>query len=94
MTSGTRLTAFDYQMVGASRQIKWVGSTLPTTSSMLTGWMCEKCKRVWMSRYNSLQQGRGCPHCFIATKQPNRTHKLPADPFAFDVVFDDVDTDD
>ena len=61
----------DYHALAKERGFRWLG---PEVSNALTrtSWVCEYGHR-WEARYNSIQQGRGCPVC--ASKVP----KTPAD---------------
>ena len=64
-------TPADYHALAEQRGFRWLG---PEVSNVLTKtrWKCEFGHR-WEARYNSIQQGRGCPVC--ASKVP----KTPVD---------------
>jgi predicted Zn-ribbon and HTH transcriptional regulator len=57
-----RLAEADYNSLD-SRNIKWVGTELPKNNRTKTPWRCLVCGYEWMSIYNSISQGSGCPKC-------------------------------
>lgn len=57
-----RKVAADYHALARLRNFKWIGSALPRAVSVKTTWACSLGHR-WSARYNSIQQGSGCPTC-------------------------------
>lgn len=54
--------ARDYRALARSRKFKWIGPELPRAVSVKTTWECSLGHR-WQQRYNTIQQGSGCPAC-------------------------------
>lgn len=51
----------DYRRVAEQSGLIWIGPFVDTTVTP-TEWQCQNGHR-WMARYNSIQQGTGCPQC-------------------------------
>lgn len=66
-----RKTPEDYHNLAEKRGFRWIGPEVPTTATK-TGWECEQ-GHHWEARYNSIDQGSGCPVC------ANRVPKTPED---------------
>lgn len=50
-------------MLARTHGFKWIGVTLPRNNKIKTRWKCLKCEYEWEAKYNSIQQGYGCPYC-------------------------------
>jgi len=55
-------TVADYNILAQERGFEWVGIELPKNIKTPTPWKCKN-NHIWPACYNSIQQGRGCPHC-------------------------------
>lgn len=56
-----RKTLRDYYALAKSKGFEWIGEEAPYTRGK-TWWRCSE-GHEWEARYNSIQQGSGCPHC-------------------------------
>ena len=71
-----RKTEKDYHELAESRGFKWVGPVLPKSTHDPTWWECAEGDR-WLTRYNSIQRGDGCPVCFGNSRKTEEDyHKL------------------
>ncbi len=61
-------TRDDYHMLAKERGFRWLGPEVPNTRTK-TGWECEQ-GHQWETRYNTIQQGSGCPFCPRNQKTP------------------------
>ncbi len=52
----------DYYDLALSKGFTWLGKELPSTVREKTVWKCTK-GHEWMSAFDSIQRGRGCPYC-------------------------------
>ena len=57
-----RKTEADYRALARRREITWIGPTLPRNTMTPTLWECARGHR-WRQRFQSVQQGSGCPTC-------------------------------
>lgn len=57
-----RKTEADYRALARRREITWIGPTLPKNTMTKTLWECARGHR-WRRRFQSVQQGSGCPTC-------------------------------
>lgn len=63
-----RKTEQDYQNVGKSSGIKWVGTKRPKNVLLVTWWECKEGYR-WETTYSRIQQGSICPKCAIENRK-------------------------
>lgn len=56
-----RKTPADYHRIASKSGIIWLGPEVAETKSF-TNWQCPK-GHVWLSNYNKMQSGYGCPYC-------------------------------
>ena len=68
-----RKTEKDYHDLAESRGFKWVGEVFPKNVITPTWWECEKGDR-WEARYNSIQQGKGCPICAGSVRKTEKDY--------------------
>ncbi len=64
-----RKTAADYRALARARKLRWIGPEVPRSVSLKSLWACSLGHR-WATRYNSIQQGSGCPECQGRRPQP------------------------
>lgn len=57
-----RKTAADYRALARARKLRWIGPEAPRSVGSKSVWECSLGHR-WATRYNSIQQGSGCPEC-------------------------------
>jgi very-short-patch-repair endonuclease len=63
-----RKTEQDYQNVGKSSGIRWVGTKRPKNVLLETWWECSEGHK-WEATYSSIQQGSICPRCAIENRK-------------------------
>lgn len=71
-----RKTEQDYHDLAKSRGFEWLGS-FPCLTGEKTKWKCSQ-DHMWETKYNKIQQGRGCPHCYGNIPKTDKEYQLLA----------------
>lgn len=65
---GKKKTVQNYYRLARERGFEWIGSEFPRNIAQKTRWQCSE-GHEWEVRYNSIQQGSGCPYCAIDARR-------------------------
>jgi len=77
-----RKTIKDYLEIAKLHGLEWADEELPKNSKAKTAWMCSF-GHIFESRYNDIQQGRGCPYCAQNAPITEEQYKILAEKRGF-----------
>lgn len=60
----------DFRALASERGLEWLGVTAVSTKT-LTEWRCSS-GHTWHAKYNTIQQGHGCPRCSASERVKSR----------------------
>ena len=67
----------EYHALAEKRGIFWLGPAVKSAVMAQTVWECP-CEHRWSTRFNTIQQGRGCPRCG-RERRVTRVRRQPAE---------------
>lgn len=58
-----RKTIDDYRALSRRKGILWIADAIPEKAELKTEWQCPTCDYQWVSSYETVTHGSGCPKC-------------------------------